>query len=183
MEKREDSELADGEKRRFRETKDTVRVSLQEYLFTGSSKVTSYGRKSPHAHTNKIGTSTPPLLRNPNTPPKRRNFMGMGVFQQKEAKMPGAHKISVAISGPRITGGTFMDITLFLIWFWQKRVRLSDLLEGGLTLLQEPTLTVLLVLPNLDVGKRCSKGKRWCGRTGQNSFCSSSGIIVCCGEG
>ena len=31
--------------------------------------------------------------------------------------------------------------------FWQKRVRLSDLLEGGLTALQEPTLTVLLVLP------------------------------------
>ena len=27
----------------FRETKDTVRVSLQEYLFTGSSKVTSCG--------------------------------------------------------------------------------------------------------------------------------------------
>ena len=58
----------------FRETKGTVRVSLQEYLFTGSSKVTSCG-------------------------------------------------------------------------FWQKRVRLSDLLEGGLTVLQEPTLTVLLVLP------------------------------------
>ena len=33
--------------------------------------------------------------------------------------------------------------------FWQKRVRLSDLLEGGLTVLQEPTLTVLLVLPSL----------------------------------
>ena len=51
------------------ETKDTVRVSLQEYLFAGSSKVSSCG-------------------------------------------------------------------------FWQKRVRLSDLLEGGLTVLQEPTLTV-----------------------------------------
>ena len=54
----------------IRETKDTVRVSLQEYLFTGSSKVTSCG-------------------------------------------------------------------------FWQKRVQLWDLLEGGLT----ATLTVLLVLP------------------------------------
>ena len=30
--------------------------------------------------------------------------------------------------------------------FWQKRVRLSDLLEGGLTALQEPILIVLLVL-------------------------------------
>ena len=59
-----------------REIKDTVRVSLQEYLFTGSSKV---------------------------------SFCG----------------------------------------FWQKRVRLSDLLEGGLPVLQEPTLTVLLVLPIL----------------------------------
>ena len=59
----------------LRETKDTVRVSLQEYLFTGSSKVTSCG-------------------------------------------------------------------------FWHKRVRLWDLLEGGLTVLQERTLTVLLVLPN-----------------------------------
>ena len=60
----------------FRETKDTVRVSLQEYRFTGSSRVTSCG-------------------------------------------------------------------------FWQKRVRLLDLLEGrGLTALQEPTsTTVLLVLP------------------------------------
>ena len=55
----------------FRETKDTVGVSLQEYLFTGSSKVTC--------------------------------------------------------------------------GFWQKRVRLSDLLEGGLTALQEPTLTVLVL--------------------------------------
>ena len=60
----------------FRETKDTVRVSLQEYLFTGSSRVTSCG-------------------------------------------------------------------------FWPKRVRLWDLLEGGLTVLQEPTLTVLLALPKI----------------------------------
>ena len=29
--------------------------------------------------------------------------------------MPGAHKIGAAISGPRITGGNFMDTTLFLI--------------------------------------------------------------------
>ena len=36
--------------------------------------------------------------------------------------------------------------------FWQKRVLLWDLLEGGLTALQEPTLTVLLALP-----KKCSR--------------------------
>ena len=29
--------------------------------------------------------------------------------------MPGAHKIGAAISAPRITGGNFMDTTLFLI--------------------------------------------------------------------
>ena len=40
--------------------------------------------------------------------------MGMRVFQQKEPKMPGAHKIGAAIFGPRITGGNFMDTTLFL---------------------------------------------------------------------
>ena len=28
--------------------------------------------------------------------------------------MPGAHKTGAAISGPRIAGGNFMDITLFL---------------------------------------------------------------------
>ena len=61
----------------LRETKDTVRVSLQEYLFASSSKATSSG-------------------------------------------------------------------------FWQKRVRLSDLLEGSLTVLQEPALTVLLVLPKIE---------------------------------
>ena len=38
----------------------------------------------------------------------------MRVFQQKEQKMPGAHKIGAAISGPRIAGGNFKDITLFL---------------------------------------------------------------------
>ena len=40
--------------------------------------------------------------------------MGMGVFQQREPKMPGAHKIGAAISAPRIAGGNFMDIALFL---------------------------------------------------------------------
>ena len=35
--------------------------------------------------------------------------------------MPGAHKIGAAISGPRIAGGIFMDITLFL-----KKINFSD---------------------------------------------------------
>ena len=40
--------------------------------------------------------------------------MGMVVFQQKEPKMPGAHKIGAATCGPRIAGGNFMDTTFFL---------------------------------------------------------------------
>ena len=36
--------------------------------------------------------------------------------------------------------------------FWQKRVRLSDLLEGGLTVLQEPTITVLFSGPSIFPG-------------------------------
>ena len=42
--------------------------------------------------------------------------MGMGVFQQKERKMPGAHKIGAAISGPRIAGRKVTDIGLFLMY-------------------------------------------------------------------
>ena len=40
-------------------------------------------------------------------PPPNRGISwgGMGVFQQKEPKIPGAHKIGAAISGPRIAGG------------------------------------------------------------------------------
>ena len=42
--------------------------------------------------------------------------MGLGSFQQKEPKNPGAHKIGAANSGPRIAGGKIMDVRLFLIW-------------------------------------------------------------------
>ena len=41
--------------------------------------------------------------------------MGMGFSSRKSPKTPGAHKIGAAISGPRIAGGNFMDITFFLI--------------------------------------------------------------------
>ena len=57
----------------------------------------------------------PPLSRNPTPPPpKRKNFMGMGFLSRKNQKMPGAHKIGAAISGPRIAGGKFLDMTFFL---------------------------------------------------------------------
>ena len=73
--------------------------------------------KNPRAQKNKIGTSAPFEKKKKNTnkqktrpPPKTRNFMGMGVFQQKNQKMPGAHKIDAAVSGPRIAGRNFTDI-------------------------------------------------------------------------
>ena len=73
-------------------------------------------RKNPHAHKNKIGTSTPSSKKNPTPPPppKRRNLWAWRFSSRKNPKMPGAHKIGAAISGPRVTGGNFMDITLFL---------------------------------------------------------------------
>ena len=51
--------------------------------------------------------------------------MVMRVFQQKEPKMPGAHKIGAAISGPRITGGNFMDTlrALFLDIPWNDTLK------------------------------------------------------------
>ena len=68
-------------------------------------------RKNPHAHKNKIGTSTPPpFLRNPqNTPlPKRRNFMGMGAFQQKEPKKCQALiKLAQPFPAPKYCGRKF----------------------------------------------------------------------------
>ena len=42
--------------------------------------------------------------------------MGVGVFQQREPKMPGAHKICTAIFGARIAGGKITDMRLFLIF-------------------------------------------------------------------
>ena len=39
--------------------------------------------------------------------------MGMGVFLQNQ-KIPGAHKIGTAISGPRIAGEKITDMRLFL---------------------------------------------------------------------
>ena len=47
----------------------------------------------------KLALPPPPSKKPTTPPPKTRNFMGMGVFLQKEPKMPGAHKIGAAISG------------------------------------------------------------------------------------
>ena len=75
-------------------------------------------RKKPHAHKNKIGTSTP-LLKKTRTPPppKRRNFMGMGVSSRKNQKMPGAHKIGAAVSGPDLRA----EILRTSRFFWLKQ--------------------------------------------------------------
>ena len=71
-------------------------------------------RKNPHAHKNKIGTSTPPSKKAQKPPLKGGILWAWGFSSRKNQKMPGAHKIGAAISGPRITGGNFVDITLFL---------------------------------------------------------------------
>ena len=61
-------------------------------------------RKNPHAHKNKIGTSTPPPSKKTQTPPpQKEEFYGHGGFpSRKNQKMPGAHKIGAAISGPEL---------------------------------------------------------------------------------
>ena len=68
-------------------------------------------RKKTHAHKNKIGTSTHPS-KNPKTPPPtRRNFMGMGGFQQKKAtKCQAPIKLVQPFPGPRIAGGKITDM-------------------------------------------------------------------------
>ena len=49
-----------------------------------------------------------------NTPLLNEEFYGLGwVFQQKEPKIPGTHKIGAAISGPRIAGETFYRHEVF----------------------------------------------------------------------
>ena len=59
----------------------TSRMALAHFNFRELNH-----RKNPHAHKNNIGTSTPPFPKSPRPPPKTRNFMGVGVFQQKEPK-------------------------------------------------------------------------------------------------
>ena len=69
-------------------------------------------RRNPHTHKIKIGTSTPPpFQKNPRPPPP---LWAWGFSSRKNTKMPGAHKIGAAVSGPRIVGGKFMDMRLFL---------------------------------------------------------------------
>ena len=98
---------------------------VAKYFFFGAEMSTELSRKNPHAHKNKIGTSTPPSKKTQNPPLKGGILWAWGFSSRKNPKMPGAHKIGAAISGPRITGGNFMDTTLFLkkilvckIWFY-----------------------------------------------------------------
>ena len=65
---------------------------------------------NPRAYENKIGT---PPSKNQKKHPKTRTFMGMEVSYRKNQKVPGAHRIGAAISGPRIEGEQFMVIRLF----------------------------------------------------------------------
>ena len=80
-------------------------------LLSNSATVTGnhpFHRKNPHAHKNKIGTSTPPSKKTQNPPLKGGILWAWGFSGRKNQKIPGAHKIGAAISGPRIAGGNFM---------------------------------------------------------------------------
>ena len=63
----------------------------------------------------KLALPPPPPKKTQNPPLKGGILWAWGFSSRKNPKMPGAHKIGAAISGPRITGGNFMDTTLFLI--------------------------------------------------------------------
>ena len=85
----------------------TTLSSLQTPPFTNPRVF----RKNPHGHKNRIGTSTPFQ----NSPPLKRGILwAWGFCSRKSQKMPGAHKIGAAISGPRIAGRKIMDIRLLL---------------------------------------------------------------------
>ena len=61
-----------------------------------------------------LHTVKPPLPKNPRPPLKQGILWAWGFASRKNQKLPGAHKIGAAISGPRIVGGNYMDITLLL---------------------------------------------------------------------
>ena len=84
----------------------------------GLSSASLLKRKNPHAHKNKLGTSTPPFKK-PRPPLKGGTLWAWGVFQQKEPKMPGAHKIGAAISSPRIVRvGSWQNGFFADFYFW-----------------------------------------------------------------
>ena len=75
----------------------------------------SNNQKSPRAHKNKIGTSPPPPKPKIPPPPLKRGILWTRRFScRKNAEILGAHKISAAISGPRIADTNSMDTRIFL---------------------------------------------------------------------
>ena len=72
-------------------------------------------RKNPRAHTNKIGTSSPPPQNPKYTPPLKQGILyGHGFSCRTDAFFPGVHEIGAAISGPRIADKNFTDTWIFL---------------------------------------------------------------------
>ena len=58
-------------------------------------RLQSMGRKNPRAHRNKIGTCTPPLSRNPNTPPLKRGILwAWGFSSRKNQKCQAPIKLA-----------------------------------------------------------------------------------------
>ena len=107
-------------RRRFSQ-KPVCPISLSLLIPPWISGLTNYrgGTKpseNPHAHNNKIATSTPPLekkTQNPPPPLKEGNLWAWGFSSRKNQKMPGAHKICAAVSCPRTTGGNLWTPRFF----------------------------------------------------------------------
>ena len=94
---------------------------------------TSNVRKNPHAHKNKIGTSTPPFQKQTQKPPppplKGGILWAWGFSCRKNQKMPDAHKIGAAISGPELRAEILWTSRLFLK-YRSKHVQMCTLSLG-----------------------------------------------------
>ena len=100
-------------------------VTVPAVCFSGALRgspegVSSSLRLSCHRKSKKIPTpikaklAPPPPSKKPMTSPLKPGILwAWGFSSRKNQKMPGAHKIGTAISGPRITGGKITDMRLF----------------------------------------------------------------------
>ena len=86
-------------------------VTVTEPKVSGISVWRRIGQKNPHAHKNTIGTSPPPPQQK--NLKRGRDFVGMGVCQQKELKCQEPKNWRSHFR-PRIAGGKITDMRLFL---------------------------------------------------------------------
>ena len=80
------------------------------------SKKASNREKIPTPIKIELALPPPPLPRNPKHAAYKEDFYGYGGFPvDGTEKMPGAHQIGAAISGPRIAGGNPKDPVILKI--------------------------------------------------------------------